>query len=475
MRSQPFRLAPRLASRVVALIALLTLGTPVLLFAHAHLLRSDPANNSTVAAPSEIRLWFSEEPDIHFSRITLRDSAGKEVQVGALSSIKQMGLSLALIGRLQPGPYALQWSTAASDGHQTSGTVHFRVKADSAGAAPAAPATSSAPSTTVGPQITVHIDSSGRSLSTRNSNAIFTPTEVVPMSSALRWAEFVSLITVIGAIIFVLAVLPASKWSTELVGDASDRARRLAVAFAILFILATLTRAIAQSQLLAQPVTSRLDALHVLVTSTRWGVAWAIGIVGAVVTFVGLMVARAGRAGWVLAGLGVIAVTVSEALTGHSGASRHYLALAMAADVAHQLAAGGWIGGLACVVVAGLRTTRSLPDDEGRSAGSQLVRAYHSSALECVTLVLLSGIVAAWIRLNSFSDLWKTPYGSMLFRKLVFVVVVLGFGYFHWRRVVTPEWDADTRFRFARSATFELIFAAVVIAFTALLVSTQLP
>jgi putative copper export protein/methionine-rich copper-binding protein CopC len=469
VRSQP----SRLVSRLVAVLALAVLATPALLLAHAHLLRSDPANDSVVAPPSAIRLWFSEAPDLRFSRVSVQDSAGREIEVGALSSIKPMGLQLALTGRLHGGPYVVQWITAASDGHRTNGTVRFRVRKDSAGAGAGAAA---APAVTVAPQVTVRVDTSAASRRpTRNSNAVFTPTEVVPMSTAVRWAEFVALLTVIGAIIFRLAVLPASKWPDALLADAADRTRRLAVAFAILYILATLTRALAQAQMLAVPVTSRLDGLRILVTSTHWGVAWAIGIVGAVVMFVGLMVARVGLPGWVIAALGVVAVTVSEALTGHSGASPHYLALAMAADVAHQLAAGGWIGGLACVVVAGLRTTRTLPDDEGRAAGSQLVRAYHASALECVALVLLSGIIAAFIRLNAFSQLWTTPYGSMLFRKLVFVAVVLGFGYFHWRRVVTPEWDADTRFRFARSATFELIVAAVVIAFTALLVSTQLP
>jgi putative copper export protein len=104
-----------------------------------------------------------------------------------------------------------------------------------------------------------------------------------------------------------------------------------------------------------------------------------------------------------------------------------------------------------------------------------LVRSYHNSAIECVALVLISAAVATWLRLSALSDLWTTPYGNMLLRKVFFVVVVLIFGLYHWRRVVNVEWTDDTRFRFRRSAIFELVAGAVVIAFTALLVSTALP
>jgi putative copper resistance protein D len=90
-------------------------------------------------------------------------------------------------------------------------------------------------------------------------------------------------------------------------------------------------------------------------------------------------------------------------------------------------------------------------------------------------LVVGSGLIAAWLRLGSFSDLWTTDYGSMLFRKLIFVLVVLGIGAYHWRTAVIPEWNAKTGPSFRRTAVVELIVSTVVIAFTALLVSIALP
>jgi len=95
--------------------------------------------------------------------------------------------------------------------------------------------------------------------------------------------------------------------------------------------------------------------------------------------------------------------------------------------------------------------------------------------MECVALVIISAIVAAWLRLSSIGQLRTTPYGGLLFLKIMLVCVILIFGFYHWRRVVTPQWTAETKFRFQRTATLELLVAALVVAVTAALVSTPLP
>lgn len=451
---KPFR-------HILALVALAVVITPALLFAHAMLVRSEPAKDAVLTSPpAEIRLWFSEQPDVRFSRVDLTGPKGRGVEVGTLSAIASNGLRVPIPSKLLPGTYVVFWRTAASDGHATNGRFHFTVSGDTAVAATPPP---QAP----------RVDTNGAHRGPQ-TNAVITPSETVTTSTAVRWAEFIALLVVIGATIFRLVIVPAAKWPDDLVAEASDRARRLAVAFAVLLLITTLTRALSESQLLPQPYTSRFAAVESLVTTTRWGVAWCIGALGVVIALAGLLVARAGLAGWIVAAVGVVMVTVSEGLTGHSGSSSH-LSIAMAMDVAHQLAAGGWLGGLACVIIAGLRTTRRLDEPDARAAAVQLVRSYHHSAVECVALIIVSGVIAAALRLHAFSDLWTTPYGSMLFRKLVFVVIALAIGLYHWRRVVIPDWNDGTRARFNRTATFELVVFAVIVAFTALLVSTPLP
>jgi putative copper export protein len=306
------------------------------------------------------------------------------------------------------------------------------------------------------------------------ANSVVHVAPVATFSNAVRWAELVSVITMIGAIIFRLVVLPGSNWSDALTTEAAERARRLAQAALILFIIATVMRVVAQSTLVPDDAGGRVAAVLTVIRGTRWGHGWGVGAAGAIVVLVGLVTARSAVSGWFVAAVGIVAVCTGDALTGHSGASRH-LALAVAADITHYLGAGGWIGGLVAVVLSGLPSLRVLDDGARPQAGFQLLRAYHGAAIECVALVIVSAIVAAWLRLSSLSQLRTTQYGGLLLLKTTLVCVILLFGWYHWRKVVSPPWDTDTKFRFQRTATMELIVSALVLAVTAALVSTPLP
>lgn len=452
--------------------ALAILATPLLLFAHARLIRSTPAANSKLdAPPSSVTLVFSEPPELQFTTIQLVDSAGTAVSLGATS--KPPGdastLTIPVSGQMTRGRYTVIWRTAAADGHASSGRFTFTVL----NAAAVAPVTAPPPQTSPasppsGTQVpTVQPSKTG-------ANA---PVEVAPVASfstAVRWAELVSVITMIGAIIFRLVVLPGSNWADPLTAEAAERARRLAQAALTLFIITTLMRVVAESMLVPSEAGGRMSAVLTVVRDTRWGHGWAVGAAGAIVLLIGLFVARAAVSGWTIAAIGIVAVCTGDALTGHSGASRH-LALAVATDITHYLGAGGWIGGLVAVLLSGLPSLRVIGDGDRPQAGFQLMRAYHGAAVECVALVIISAIVAAWLRLSSFGQLRTTQYGGLLLLKTALVCVILLFGWYHWRKVVSPPWDADTKFRFQRTATMELIVSALVLAVTAVLVSTPLP
>jgi putative copper export protein/methionine-rich copper-binding protein CopC len=452
----------RLVATVFASLAIL--GTPLLLYAHARLVRSTPAENAQLdAPPSSVTLWFSEQPELRFTSIRLVDSAGTSISVGAAARLPgdASAVTIPVAAQLSRGRYTVIWRTAAADGHPTLGRYSFTVLNAAAvpqAAVPTAPAVP--PTPTQSP------------LPGANSPVQVAPTAT--FSTAVRWAELVSVITMIGAIIFRLVVLPGSRWSDALSAEAAERARRLAQAALTLFIIATLMRVIAESSLIPPEAGGRLTAVLSVIRDTRWGRSWSVGAAGGVVVLIGLVVGRAAVAGWLIAAVGIVAVCTGDALTGHSGASRH-LALAVATDITHYLGAGGWIGGLVALLLSGLPSLRIVEEAERREAGSQLVRAYHGAAIECVALVVISAIVAAWLRLSSLGQLRTTPYGGLLFLKIMLVFVILLFGWYHWRRVVAPAWNSDTKFRFQRTATIELIVGAIVLAVTAVLISTPLP
>jgi copper transport protein len=450
------------ACAVVALIA-----TPVIAFAHARLVRSAPAANESLSAPPNgISLWFSERPELRFTSVQLLDSAGRAIALGAPSSdADATGVVAAISASLGVGRYTVVWRTAAADGHPSTGKFAFTVTS-----APAMPRVATPADTTPG-SVTVRIDTAAPR---RIPNSIVQPERPPTMPTAARWAELVAALSLVGALIVRLAVLPRADLPRATFIDASDRLRRLGHATLTLFVLATLMRVAAESTLVMGDGESRLRAMLVVVRDTRWGHGWSIGVAGALVAIIGLFAARASIIGWILASVGAVLICLSEALTGHA-ASSSSSAVAIAVDVTHVLGAGGWIGGLAALLLSVFPAIGALDHGQESHAGSRIVRAYHASAVESVAIVVISALAAAWLRLPSVGALWGTTYGRILLIKFCVVLILLAFGGYHWRRVVSVEWGADTGGKFRRSAAAELVVGAIVVAITAVLISTPLP
>lgn len=452
-----------------AAIALLT--TPALLLAHARLVRSSPAANAVLSTPPDrITLWFSERPELHFTSVQLLDSAGRAIPLAApVAEANSSAVSLLINGPLNAGRYTVVWRTAAADGHASNGKFTFSVTG-SAAASPAAAEPPAVPPAAAPGSATVRIDTAAR----RIPNSLVQPGEQPRMTTAARWAELIGALTLIGAIIVRLVVVPRADVPAEAFSDASDRLRRLATAALTLFVVGTLMRLAAESTLIMNDGASRLRTMLIVARDTRWGHGWAIGAGGAVVAYVGLFAARRRMFGWIVAAVGSVTVCLSEALTGHAAASTHS-ALAVATDVTHVLAAGGWIGGLAALLLSVFPALASLDQARQTQAGSRLVRSYHASALECVLLVVISAAIAAWLRLPTVDALWTSTYGRTLVIKFCVVLVLLAFGWYHWRSAVRVDWTNRTSVSFRRSAAAELFVGAIVIAITAVLISTPLP
>ena len=114
-------------------ITLLMCGTLALssggVFAHAALVQSDPAPNSTVAAPKEIKLTFSEKLVPAFSGFQL--SMGDHMTMNIATKVSGDGKSLigTPTGSFMSGAYKISWHAAsAEDGHRMEGSLMFKVK-----------------------------------------------------------------------------------------------------------------------------------------------------------------------------------------------------------------------------------------------------------------------------------------------------------------------------------------------------------
>ena len=97
-------------------------------FAHAHLKTAYPAANSSVRAPAEVAIDFTEGLEPRFSAIEVQDKAGARVDSGeahlAPSDSKHISIGLK---PLPPGTYTVIWHTTSVDTHKTKGRYDFTV------------------------------------------------------------------------------------------------------------------------------------------------------------------------------------------------------------------------------------------------------------------------------------------------------------------------------------------------------------
>lgn len=115
-------------ARSVSASILLAMATiPAL--AHAHPKNMVPAADSTISAPSELSVVFSEPLEPKFSKLELLNGNGallsKEASIVDPRDPKHMTLRLP---KLSAGVYHVHWVSAATDGHRMDGQYIFTVK-----------------------------------------------------------------------------------------------------------------------------------------------------------------------------------------------------------------------------------------------------------------------------------------------------------------------------------------------------------
>jgi methionine-rich copper-binding protein CopC len=127
MRSKTWIIAPRVVVALIVASAIALIAPPAAL-AHAILVSSQPAANSTVSGPEvAVLLKYSSRVDLEHSTLTLLDPNGKVEKIAINSEPSPGSLSAKLTGLVR-GAYVLRWQILAMDGHITRGTIPFQVK-----------------------------------------------------------------------------------------------------------------------------------------------------------------------------------------------------------------------------------------------------------------------------------------------------------------------------------------------------------
>ncbi|KAF1070665.1 MAG: Protein YobA [Pseudomonas citronellolis] len=116
-----------------SLFACLTLAAALLnapaVFAHAHLKSEVPAADSTVKAPQELRLTFSEGVESKFTKVVIKAADGTTAKVSGITNSADDAkvLVVNLEQPLAAGTYTVQWNAVSVDTHKSDGHYSFKV------------------------------------------------------------------------------------------------------------------------------------------------------------------------------------------------------------------------------------------------------------------------------------------------------------------------------------------------------------
>ena len=113
----------------LAALAAMTLAPAAPAFAHAHVVKSNPAANAVIAAPRQVSVTFNEKLVPAFSKLAI-SMAGMKMNVPVKTAVSADGKTLTGVpqGTFMKGSYVVNWTAASTDGHKMKGSIPFKIK-----------------------------------------------------------------------------------------------------------------------------------------------------------------------------------------------------------------------------------------------------------------------------------------------------------------------------------------------------------
>ncbi len=111
---------------------LVTLATTVaataIVSAHMAYSKSLPEKDATISeSPSEVQVWFTQDPEPAISQLSLEGPAG-EIALGDTEVGAEKSIVAAVPTALGPGSYTVKWRSAGDDGHVQRGEFGFTLR-----------------------------------------------------------------------------------------------------------------------------------------------------------------------------------------------------------------------------------------------------------------------------------------------------------------------------------------------------------
>lgn len=418
--------------------------TPAL--AHATLLRSNPQANAVLRqAPVQVELFLTETLEPNLSSIQVFDSNNRVVDAGdvRVDPSNQTRMTVTLHA-LPDGVYTVTWKAfSAVDGHLTVGTFPFAV----GDVSPAA------------------LQSISQSTTAR-----------LPFSALLsKFLLLVSLAILLGHRLFIWLIWEPALRSGQN-GSSSSIAKpeiwsslyRLGLIGVLLSIGAGILSQAGQVTGNEISAPWSLHTSHIL-TGTRLGVIWLVRLALAILAVWLAWNKESLLKNWIGFFLN-LALLFTVSMTSHAATEARPL-LPMLVDWLHLIGMTFWLGGLV-YLFTGIRHIHQSEDESRSRLISFVTSRFSFHAILFVSLIGLTGLYSAYLRVGAWSAIVTSLYGHALLIKQIFVAGLLVIAATNLL-VISPRLKRNSTQRnadssivtlFGKSLILELTFAGLLLA-----------
>lgn len=435
----PVRRGRLIAALVVAFAAAAAFAPCAL--AHSVLIGTEPGNDVVVPeSPGQVVLEFNERVDASLGSLRVFDEQGRQVDSGEVTQPVASEVAVGLDSNLAPGTYTVGWRVVSADSDPISGAFVF------------------------------HVVERGAAANLSLDTLIGTSQAVDLLFTAGRFFDLALLLLVVGGSAVLVVALTSAEWRVRqrLYGVLAACAGSLAVVGLVNILLQGAT---AGGLSLADALSW---SLFRSVLETDYGEVLLIQSALATTLALTALALRQAESHdrRPLTGL-TLALSAGLSLTpSFSGHARALGGLGLVSDILHVISAALWTGGLAFLVLALL-----LAEADRWPLATRAVPRFSNLAIGSVVVLLVAGVVSAYLQLRTWSALWDNQYGLLVLAKIVLVVPLVALGAYN-NRYAVPRLKAGVasvleRRRFLRTVAAELLIMVAIVGVTAVLVNSE--
>ena len=419
-RGSCFHIIQLLAIVVPIILLLILVPTIPKSYAHAFVIKSDPSSSQSLTTPpTKVDVYFSEPVDLRYSKLSVIDSSGKQIDNKDIQHINgdQSSLSVTLpSSRLKDGVYTVTTKVLSQvDGHVTDNAFVFGVGKSGA---------SKDLSVAAGANIN------------KQGSQLYIPDAIA------RFPALVGQVIIVGSTFTTLWLWrPISKinWFNDVLKQTRKSIdRRLT----ILIVIGSAILVISDFGIIYVQAASINVGIGDAIM-TKFGNVWVVRVVlSFVLLFISLFeyrklkkdddkiaISNEGITSILVIGLVTLLTT---SLVGHGAANGKYLPITI--DLIHNLAASIWIGGviyLALVVVPAIRKSTSLDEFMKISVISIIIPRFSSIPVVILGIIIITGPSLLYILESNLGLTLASLYGKILIVKLLLATVMICIGGFN--------------------------------------------